>query len=153
MGPRQLRIGANLGTRSLGAAVLSIAFFGSLPVEAASRSKQHQSAPTQKAAGQTKETRANAANDRGVAHAKHGRYQKALAAFGEAIRLMPAEPRFYINRALVWYQTNQTKKALEDCTSAIRLSPEASPLYLFRGAFLIASGHLREAITDFTRGI
>jgi Tfp pilus assembly protein PilF len=117
--------------------------------EAASRnSKQKRAAIPDKTERQTPEEQATAANERGLAHLAKGRFTKALAAFDEAIRLMPDQARFYANRATVWGQKRNTEKALEECTKAIAADPDNPQWHVLRGSIFLTGSRWRDAIDD-----
>jgi tetratricopeptide (TPR) repeat protein len=66
-------------------------------------------------------------------------YDKALADFGEAIRLEPREPLYYRNRPLVWSAKQKYAKAVADFDEAIRLDPTYTDA-LNSEAWLLAAG-------------
>jgi hypothetical protein len=69
----------------------------------------------------------SAAHQRGFEHYKKARYQEAIEAFTEAIRIDPEAPRSYIARALCYRRLNQPDAALRDDQTAEELGgPEES---------------------------
>jgi len=67
--------------------------------------------------------RANVLNDRAVAYARLGDYQKAFADFNASARLFPENAALYNNRAAVLLRLDMPEEALKDLDRAIRLSP------------------------------
>ena len=68
-----------------------------------------------------------AAHQRGFEHYKKARYEEAIAAFTEAIRIDPEAPRSYIARALCYRRLDQSAAALQDEQTAEELGgPERS---------------------------
>ncbi len=69
----------------------------------------------------------SAAHQLGFEHYKKARYEEAIAAFTEAIRIDPEAPRSYIARALCYRRLDQVAAAVEDEHTAEELGgPERS---------------------------
>jgi len=93
----------------------------------------------------------NAYNNRGIASAKEGRYEEALAHFTRAFRRNPVFADAYFNRGLVDLAIGQLGQAVSDFSSAIKIKPEIIEGYAKRGAVYFAMSRYSEAISDFTK--
>ena len=60
-------------------------------------------------------------------------YDKAIADYGEAIRLDPKDAFAYNSRGLAWYSKKEYDKAIADYDEAIRLKPDFAVAYYNRG--------------------
>ena len=77
----------------------------------------------------------------------------ALADLSEAIRLDPADPTAFMDRASVHYGRFDFAQAVRDATTAIRLAPVAGDAYLARGEALVAGGDMGRGMADFAEAI
>jgi tetratricopeptide (TPR) repeat protein len=77
-------------------------------------------------------------NNRGTAWSAKQEYEKALADFGEAIRLDPKFARAYCNRGVAYSNKGNYDKAIGDFTEVIRLDPKSAFAYLDVRRFLAA---------------
>ena len=93
----------------------------------------------------------NAYNNRGIASAKEGHYEEALAQFTRAFRRNPVFADAYFNRGLVDLEIGQLGQAVSDFSNAIQIKPEIIEGYAKRGAVYFAMNQYSEAISDFTR--
>jgi tetratricopeptide (TPR) repeat protein len=75
---------------------------------------------------------------------------KALADFGEAIRLKPDYAEAWYRRGAVQLAGKQYAGAIADLSSAIKIDSAHAVIFLDRGAALLAAGRFDEAIADFT---
>jgi hypothetical protein len=71
----------------------------------------------------------SAAHQRGFEHYKKARYEEAIAAFTEAIRIDPEVPRSYIARALCYRRLDQLDAALQDEQTAQDLGGREDSLW------------------------
>lgn len=104
------------------------------------------------------EYRANRLIEEGNSHFDRGEFDRARAAYDEAIRLAPrgvAGSIAHFNRGLAWFRAGQADKALPDFDQAILLDPkrtdafaERGRLYGERGAATRNKADLRQAIAD-----
>ena len=62
-----------------------------------------------------------------------GEHDKAIADYGEAIRLDPEDTYGYIGRAAVYQGIAEYDKAIADYSEAIRIDPDDSDAYHDRG--------------------
>ena len=93
----------------------------------------------------------NSYNNRGIASAKEGRYEEALAQFTRAFRRKPVFTEAYYNRGLVDLAIGQLGQAISDFSNALEIKPEFIEGYVERGAIYISMSRYSEAIADFTK--
>src|ERR1700730_5256537 len=91
---------------------------------------------------------AEAYNTRGVAYARIGKFQEAIADFSQAIKLAPGNAAALTNRALAYRQMNRDDVALPDFNRAIEANPKHAPAYLGRANLLRDGGKLDDARAD-----
>lgn len=95
-------------------------------------------------------------DDRGIARLDMGDYDGAIKDFDQAIRLNPAVPNHFNNRAQAWVSTGEYAKALRDYDEALRLDQKDATVFDNR-AWLLAGcpvDHLRDgvkAVADATQ--
>ncbi|HXN89654.1 MAG TPA: tetratricopeptide repeat protein, partial [Methylocella sp.] len=85
---------------------------------------------------------AEAYNTRGVAYARIGKFQEAIADFGQSIKLAPGNAASLTNRALAYRQINRDDAALADFNGAVSADPSHAPAYLGRANLLRVQGKL-----------
>ena len=95
----------------------------------------------------------NAYNNRGIASAREGRYETAIAQFTRAIRRNPVFAEAYFNRGLVDLAIGQLGQAISDFTKAVEIKPEFIEGYSIRGDIHIAMNQYEQAISDFSKVI
>jgi len=66
--------------------------------------------------------------NRGIAWARKGNFDRALADFNEAIQRNPQDARAYFNRGGVWLRKNAFDRAIADYSEVIGLNPHDAPL-------------------------
>ena len=93
----------------------------------------------------------NTYNDRGIALAKEGRYEAAIAQFTRAFRKNPVFAEAYYNRGLVDLAIGQLGQAISDFTKAVEIKPGFTEGYVSRAPIYVRMGQYEEAILDFTR--
>jgi hypothetical protein len=92
-------------------------------------------------------------NNRGIAHAKNGQLDRAIADFDEAIRLNPKDASAYENRGNAYDAKGQHNRAIADFDEAIRLDPRYAPTFYNRGLAYAINGQLDRAIADYDEAI
>jgi tetratricopeptide (TPR) repeat protein len=83
-----------------------------------------------------------------------GRFDEAVARFGVALTLSPADVRFLGARC--WARAAQGedyRAALADCNYALKLDPDNAMAYDSRGLTNFRSGQYREAIRDYSKSL
>lgn len=91
--------------------------------------------------------------DQGVTYYLDGRYEAALDAFDEAVRLSPHDPSAWNNRGVAKLRLGQHLQALGDFTRAIELAPTDPELFFNRGNAYMALGNYDYAIQDYNRAV
>jgi len=93
----------------------------------------------------------------GAAALMRGQYDKAIAAYDEALNTPDIADFFkasiYSDRGVARWRMQQFKEAIDDFNQSIQLAPENSAVYNNRGNALMDLGHPEEAIKDFDRAI
>ena len=99
---------------------------------------------------------------RGVQKITEGKFEEAIDAFTEAIKIDPGESTNYQNRGAAREKLlnqngatsiNQYKGVLADYTEAINLDPNAPVSYYQRGALLADRGMAHEAFPDLEKAL
>ena len=103
---------------------------------------------------------AEAYNTRGVAYAKIGKFQEAIADFNQSIKLNPNNAASLTNRALAYRGRanllrvqGKLDEARADLDKAIKLNPENAQAFHARGLIYQREGLHEQAITDFDNAI
>jgi tetratricopeptide (TPR) repeat protein len=78
---------------------------------------------------------------------------RAIADFGEAIKLNPASPKFHSIRGFVLSRKDQYGLAVADYTQAIQLDPEGTGYYAGRANVYSRMGEYDRAIADYDQEI
>jgi tetratricopeptide (TPR) repeat protein len=93
----------------------------------------------------------------GAAALLRGQYDKALAAYDEALSNPEiadfVKASIYSDRGVAKWRLKQTKEAVDDFNQSIQISPESASVYNNRGNALMDLGHPGEAVKDFDRAI
>jgi len=95
----------------------------------------------------------NAYNNRGIASAREGLYEAAIAQFTRAFQRNPVFAEAYYNRGLVDLAIGQLGRAISDFTKAMEIKPEFIECYASRGPIYVAMSQYEQAISDFTKVI
>jgi len=96
---------------------------------------------------------AAALNNAGIVEDRLGLHDRALATFGEAIRVDPQDAIPFYNRANVYYNNKDYARAIADYSEAIRLDPSYSAAYNNRGNAYDDSGKPELALLDYETAI
>lgn len=80
-------------------------------------------------------------------------YDRAIADYTQAIRLLPSFANAFYNRGVSYYSLRQYDRALADYTEAIRLDPNNPAVFLNRGSVYAIKGQYDRAIADFDQAI
>jgi len=95
----------------------------------------------------------NAYNNRGIASAKEGQYEAAIAQFTRAFQRNPVFAEAYYNRGLVDLVIGQLGQAISDFSKAVEIKPGFTEGYSIRGDIYVAMSQYEQAISDFTKVI
>ena len=95
----------------------------------------------------------NAYNNRGIAAAREGQYETALAQFARAFQRDPVFAEAYYNRGLVSVAIGLLGQGVSDFGKVIEIKPEDSRGYNKRGSLYFAMKQYDEAISDFTKSV
>jgi tetratricopeptide (TPR) repeat protein len=90
---------------------------------------------------------------RAAAWKEQGDLDKAIADFGEAIRLDPNSAIAYSGRGRAWNEKNDPDKAIADLSHAIRVDSNSAVAYSERGIAWKAKKRLDEATADFDKAV
>lgn len=90
---------------------------------------------------------------RGYLHTLQEDYARAIADYGQAIRLNPRDAQAYLNRGTAYAGKQDLTRAITDFDQAIRLDPQFAQAYLNRGLAYYAKQDLTRAIADYDRAI
>lgn len=90
---------------------------------------------------------------RGVLYAEEGDYERALAAYDEALRLTSDDGEIYQHRAEANLELDRYAEAVADATQALRLDPDDADAYRVRAAALLAQQKFQAAIDDCDRAL
>jgi tetratricopeptide (TPR) repeat protein/predicted Ser/Thr protein kinase len=82
-----------------------------------------------------------------------GKYEEAVQAFSEAIKLKPQFPMAFLGRGRAFLHQRQTDRALEDFTEAIRQKPDLTAAFVDRGHLYNQQGEFEKAMPDFDQAI
>lgn len=117
-------------------------------------------------AAETKQTEAPAAetvahvprdavgyNDRGIAYANKGAYDRAIADFTKAIEIGPPMAQPYYNRGDIYRAKGDFDKAILDFNTALKLDPKYLLAYINQGRTYRLKGEYDKAIVEFTRAL
>jgi S1-C subfamily serine protease len=85
----------------------------------------------------------------GAFHYDRKQFDRAIAAYTEAIKLDAAAAVPHRNRGIAFYRKGELQKALADCDRAVRLDPKDPFAYLWRGRILARLGETARAEADF----
>src|SRR5713226_6413097 len=97
--------------------------------------------------------RANAYNSRGIGYHNKKDYDRAIAEYGEAIKLDPKYARAYYNRGLVYAAKGNYDGAVEEYSEAIKLDPKYASAYNSRGLAYANKKDYDRAIADYGQAI
>lgn len=90
---------------------------------------------------------------RGNKHLEQKEYEQAIAAYAEASRLDPEDPRPWINQGSAYYHIDDHVQAAAALTEAIRLNPLDAIAWNNRGLAYRSLGEFRKAIDDYSEAV
>jgi tetratricopeptide (TPR) repeat protein len=90
---------------------------------------------------------------RGNTDSNAGAYDRAIAAYNEAIRLDPKSALAFRSRGDAYASKGDNNRAIADFTEAIRLDPKSALAFSYRGVGYANKGDYDRAIADFNMAI
>ena len=96
---------------------------------------------------------AQACNQRGIAFARQGEYQAAIAEFTRAIRRDPTFADAFYNRALVSIEIGNVGQAASDLGTVVEIRPGFVEGRIRRGRLYVAMNEHDKAIAEFTKAV
>ena len=96
---------------------------------------------------------AGAFNNRGVEYKNKGEYDRAIAAYDEAIRLNPNFAVAFANRGAAYDDKGEYDRAIADYDQAIRLKPDLTYAFFNRGNAYGHKGDYDSAFRDYDQAI
>jgi tetratricopeptide (TPR) repeat protein len=84
-------------------------------------------------------------------YVKQQQYDKALAAFDEAVALEPKNPEFPLGKCRALAAASRHKEAIPACTESLRLRPDNAGALRDRGHYYLNLGQVEPALADLTK--
>src|SRR5262245_18018351 len=97
--------------------------------------------------------RAIVSTNRGNHYSNKKDFDRAIADYSEAIRLVPSFANAYNDRGNAYNQRHEYDRAIADLDKAIRLNPKSAIFYLNRGISWAAKTDLDRALRDYDEAI
>ena len=92
-------------------------------------------------------------NNRGIAHAARKEFDRAIADYEEAIKLLPNADFPYNNRGNAWLERKDYDRAMADYDKAIALNPRNARAYNNRGKIWAERKEYDRALLDYDQAI
>ena len=89
--------------------------------------------------------------DQGIQASQAGRYDQALQAFDQALKLKPNDPALITYKATVYYAKGNNAQAMQLCEQALKLNPNFARAYNQRGMIYQSQEKYREALPDLQK--
>jgi tetratricopeptide (TPR) repeat protein len=89
--------------------------------------------------------------DQGMQTSQAGRYDQAIQAFDQALKLKPNDPALITYKATVYYAKGNNAQALQLCEQAIKLNPNFARAYNQRGMIYQSQEKYQPAIEDIQK--
>jgi tetratricopeptide (TPR) repeat protein len=89
--------------------------------------------------------------DQGMQASQAGRYDQALQAFDQALKLKPNDPALISYKATVYYAKGDNAQALKLCEQVIKQNPNFGRAYYQRAMILEKQGKFDQAIADLQK--
>ena len=89
--------------------------------------------------------------DQGIKHSQAGRYDQALQAFDQALKLKPNDPALITYKGIVYYARGQNDQAMKEFEAAIKLNPNFGRAYYQRGMIYQSQEKYHQALEDIQK--
>ena len=89
--------------------------------------------------------------DQGIKHSQSGRYDQALQAFDQALKLKPNDPALITFKGIVYYAQGQNDRAMKEFEAAIKLNPSFGRAYYQRGMIYEKQEKYDQALADLKK--
>jgi len=89
--------------------------------------------------------------DEGVKNSQAGRYDQALQAFDQALKLKPNDPALLTYKGIVYYARGKNDQAMKEFEAAIKLNPNFARAYYQRGMIYQSQEKYEQAVADLTK--
>jgi tetratricopeptide (TPR) repeat protein len=89
--------------------------------------------------------------DQGIKHSQAGRYDQALQAFDQALKLKPNDPALITYKATVYYAKGNNAQAVQLCEQALKLNPNFGRAYYQRGMIYDKQEKYDQALADLKK--
>jgi len=89
--------------------------------------------------------------DQGIQHSQSGRYDQALQAFDQALKLKPNDPALITYKATVYYAKGNNAQAAQLCEQALKLNPNFGRAYYQRGMIYEKQEKFDQALADLKK--
>jgi tetratricopeptide (TPR) repeat protein len=89
--------------------------------------------------------------DQGMKHSQAGRYDQALQAFDQALKLKPNDPALISYKATVFYAKGNNSQAMQLCEQIIQQHPNFGRAYYQRGMIYEKQEKYRQALEDLQK--
>ena len=89
--------------------------------------------------------------DQGIKHSQAGRYDQALQAFDQALKLKPNDPALITYKGIVYYAQGQNDRAMKEFEAAIKLNPSFGRAYYQRGMIYENQEKYHQALADLKK--
>jgi tetratricopeptide (TPR) repeat protein len=89
--------------------------------------------------------------DQGMRYSEAGRYDQALQAFDQALKLKPNDPAIITYKATVYYAKGNHAQAMQMCEQALKLNPNFGRAYYQRGMIYEKQEKYDQAVADLQK--
>jgi tetratricopeptide (TPR) repeat protein len=89
--------------------------------------------------------------DQGIKHSQSGRYDQALQAFDQALKLKPNDPALITYKATVYYAKGNNAQAVQLCEQALKVNPNFGRAYYQRGMIYEKQEKFDQALADLKK--
>jgi tetratricopeptide (TPR) repeat protein len=91
--------------------------------------------------------------NRAIAASEQGDWDKAIAEYGEAIRVNPHSSEAFFHRAINYGRKRDWPNAIADCTEVVRINPRHLRAWHWRGILFRIVKDYAKALADFDRAL